>query len=92
MFRKWPARSASIQARTHCISRRGKLAGLCGAWRERGRSLWFRRPSGVDRGFKMANDGIDTRTIQAYLGHKEIRHTVRYTELSPIRFKGLWKD
>ena len=43
-------------------------------------------------GFKMANDGVDTRTIQAYLGHKDIRHTVRYTELSPVRFKGLWKD
>jgi site-specific recombinase XerD len=31
-------------------------------------------------GFKLANDGVDTRTIQAYLGHKDIRHTVRYTE------------
>jgi hypothetical protein len=30
--------------------------------------------------------------IQAYLGHKDIRHTVRYTELSPVWFKGLWKD
>jgi len=39
-------------------------------------------------GFKMANDGVDTRTIQAYRGHKDIRHTVRYTELSPVRFKG----
>ena len=43
-------------------------------------------------GFKMANDGVDTRTIQAYLGHRDIRHTVRYTELSPVRFKGLWRD
>ena len=43
-------------------------------------------------GFKMANDGVDTRTIQAYLGHKDIRHTVRYTEHSPVRFKGLWRD
>ncbi len=43
-------------------------------------------------GFKLANDGVDTRTIQAYLGHKDIRHTVRYTELSPVRFKGLWRD
>jgi integrase len=43
-------------------------------------------------GYKLANDGIDTRTIQAYLGHKDIRHTVRYTELSPVRFKGLWRD
>jgi site-specific recombinase XerD len=43
-------------------------------------------------GFKLANDGTDTRTIQAYLGHKNIRHTVRYTELSPVRFKGLLRD
>ena len=34
-------------------------------------------------GFKLANDGIDTRTIQAYLCHKSIQHTVRYTELAP---------
>jgi site-specific recombinase XerD len=43
-------------------------------------------------GYKLANEGTDTRTIQAYLGHKDIRHTVRYTELLPVRFKGLWKD
>ena len=40
-------------------------------------------------GFKLANDGVDTRTIQAYLGHKSIQHTVRYTELAPTRFKSL---
>jgi type 1 fimbriae regulatory protein FimB/type 1 fimbriae regulatory protein FimE len=34
-------------------------------------------------GYKMANDGVDTRTVQGYLGHKSIQHTVRYTELSP---------
>jgi integrase len=44
------------------------------------------------RGYKLANDGVDTRTIQAFLGHKSIQHTVRYTELSPTRFKGLWRD
>ena len=27
-------------------------------------------------GFKLANDCVDTRTIQAYLGHKSIQHTV----------------
>ena len=42
-------------------------------------------------GYKLANDSVDTRTIQAYLGHKSIRHTVRYTELAPGKFKGLWK-
>jgi site-specific recombinase XerD len=40
----------------------------------------------------MANQGVDTRTIQGYLGHKSIQHTVRYTELAPTRFKGIWKD
>ncbi len=43
-------------------------------------------------GFKLANDGVDTRSLQAYLGHKSISNTVRYTELSPTRFKNLWRD
>ena len=43
-------------------------------------------------GFKLANDGVDTRTIQAYLGHKSIQYTVRYTELAPTRFKSLFRD
>ena len=38
-------------------------------------------------GYALANKGIDTRTLQAYLGHRSIQHTVRYTELAPIRFK-----
>lgn len=41
-------------------------------------------------GFKFANDG-DTRALQAYLGHKSISNTVRYTELSPTRFRDLWR-
>jgi type 1 fimbriae regulatory protein FimB/type 1 fimbriae regulatory protein FimE len=43
-------------------------------------------------GFQLANRGTDTRTLQAYLGHRNIQHTVRYTELSPTRFKNLWRD
>jgi site-specific recombinase XerD len=42
-------------------------------------------------GYKLANDGVDTRSLQAYLGHKNIQHTVRYTELSATRFKDFWK-
>ena len=42
-------------------------------------------------GFYLANKGIPTRTIQAYLGHKSIQHTVRYTELSPGAFRNLWR-
>jgi site-specific recombinase XerD len=43
-------------------------------------------------GYALANAGVDTRTLQAYLGHQSISNTVRYTELAPNRFKGLWKD
>ena len=44
-------------------------------------------------GFKLANDGVDTRAIQDYLGHKSIANTVRYSRLSPERFKAFrWKD
>ena len=44
-------------------------------------------------GYKLANDGHDTRaTIQQYFGHKNIKHTVRYTELASTRFRDFWKD
>ena len=42
-------------------------------------------------GYKLANDGHDTRAIQHYLGHKNI-HTVRYTELAAGRFNDFWTD
>ncbi len=43
-------------------------------------------------GFKLANDGQDTRAIQHYLGHKNIQHTVGYTQLAPQRFNTFWED
>jgi integrase len=43
-------------------------------------------------GFALANAGHDTRAIQAYLGHRNIQHTVRYTELAPDRFRRFWSD
>jgi integrase len=42
-------------------------------------------------GFALANRGHDTRALQAYLGHRNIQQTVRYTELSPDRFKDFWR-
>jgi integrase len=41
-------------------------------------------------GFK-SNDGHDTRALQHYLGHRNIQHTVRYTEMAPDRFKDFWR-
>jgi integrase len=43
-------------------------------------------------GYKLAGDGHDTRAIQDYLGHRNISNTVRYTELSPTRFKDFWRN
>lgn len=43
-------------------------------------------------GFHLANSGQDTRAIQAYLGHRNIQHTVLYTALAEGRFDGFWKD
>ncbi len=39
-------------------------------------------------GFKYANEGKDTRSLQAYLGHRSIQSTVRYTAMAPTRFRG----
>lgn len=45
-------------------------------------------------GYRLANEGHDIRSIQAWMGHRNIQHTVRYTELSPDRFSRLkfWED
>jgi len=42
-------------------------------------------------GYALASKGHDTRSIQDWLGHRSIQHTVRYTELSPTRFKDFWR-
>src|SRR5262245_47495414 len=42
-------------------------------------------------GFALANAGHDTRSIQDYLGHMAIQHTVRYTELAPTKFNSFWR-
>lgn len=43
-------------------------------------------------GYYLANQGHDTRAIQLYLGHSNIAHTARYTELAAGRFNGFWRD
>jgi len=43
-------------------------------------------------GYLYANQGKDTRSLQAFLGHRNIQSTVRYTKMSPTRFKGWERD
>jgi type 1 fimbriae regulatory protein FimB len=42
-------------------------------------------------GYALANKGRDTRLIQDYLGHRNIRHTQLYTRTAAVRFEGLWR-
>ena len=52
------------------------------------RRCFSRRTAAKRRRFVMSHD---TRALQAWLGHKSIQHTVRYTELAPERFKDFWR-
>ena len=73
----------SISAFQRLVARAGEAAGLGFA----AHPHMLRHACG----YALANKGIDTRALQAYLGHKSIQHTVRYTELSPGRFKDFWR-
>jgi len=52
----------------------------------------IRRGAGHACGFALANKGHDTEALQAYLGYRNIQRTVRYTELTPDRFKDFWRS
>jgi len=92
--RLWPEGQFVLQTETgdpwteagfrKTLARIGEAAGF--PWRVHPHQL--RRVTG----YKLANSGTDTRTIQAYLGHSNIKHTTRYTELAADRFSGLWQD
>jgi site-specific recombinase XerD len=75
----------STEAFARMLTRTAKAAGLVSL---RPHPHMLRHATG----YKLANDGVDTRALQHYLGHKNIQHTVRYTELAPGRFKGFWQD
>ena len=79
--RKAPLSTRSVR---QIIARAGKLAGLPFPVH----SHQLRHSCG----YYLAASGQDTRAIQDYLGHRNIQHTVRYTQLSPSRFENFWLD
>jgi integrase len=78
--RKGPLTTSTVRK---IVARAGELAGISAAHPHQLRHA---------TGYYLASKGQDTRAIQAYMGHRSISNTVRYTELSPDRFKGFWKD
>lgn len=79
--RKAPLSTRSIR---HIIARAGELAGI----------PFQVHPHQLRHacGYYLAAQGHDTRAIQDYLGHKNIHHTVHYTQMSPQRFENFWMD
>ena len=79
--RKAPLSTRSIR---HIIARAGEIAGI----------PFQVHPHQLRHacGYYLAAQGHDTRAIQDYLGHKNIHHTVRYTQMSPQRFENFWMD
>ena len=79
--RKAPLSTRSIR---HIITRAGESAGI----------PFQVHPHQLRHacGYYLAAQGHDTRAIQDYLGHKNIHHTVRYTQMSPQRFENFWMD
>ncbi len=79
-------RKAPLSTRTirHIVARAGKLAHIDAPV----------HPHQLRHacGYYLASVGHDTRAIQDYLGHKNIHHTVRYTQMSPSRFETFWTD
>ena len=74
----------STRSIRHIIARAGELANIP----ERVHPHQLRHACG----YYLASQGHDTRAIQDYLGHKNIHHTVRYTQMSPMRFENFWTD
>jgi site-specific recombinase XerD len=79
--RKTPLSTRSVR---HILARTGELAGIS----------FPVHPHQLRHacGYYLAASGHDTRAIQDYLGHKNIHHTVRYTQMSPQRFENFWMD
>jgi site-specific recombinase XerD len=93
------ARTGTVLARLYDRAGRGPMTpkafhALFGRIGERAKMPFPVHPHMLRHGcgYALANAGHDTRALQAWLGHKNIQHTVRYTELAPGRFKDFWRD
>lgn len=70
------------QAVNHLVAAAAERAGLAGVHPHTLRHSC---------GFALADRGHNLRLIQDYLGHRDPKHTVRYTRVAGSRFEGLWR-
>ncbi len=100
-IKAWLAERARIKppCRTFFVSQKLKALDRRTAWltiRKYGDLAGLELPTHPHQlrhacGFAQADQGADTRLIQDYLGHRDIRHTVIYTATNPARFERLWR-
>ena len=70
------------QAVNYIIREAGERAGLGRVWPHMLRH---------SAGYALSNKGHDFRLLQDFMGHRDPRHTSRYTRTASRRFEGLWK-
>jgi len=89
---RWLQREQEPRSRFAFTSERGRPNDRAG---RQGRQIVIQGSPHMLRhacGYALASRGHDTRALQAYLGHRNIQHTARYTELSPTWFKNFWRE
>ena len=96
LFGKWSGTEVKIDGQDYLIMKESDVMGILeGRAAGKKADLPFQVHAHMLRhstGYKLANDNADTRSIQSYLGHRDIRHTVRYTELSAKPFRDFFRD
>lgn len=100
-LRRWLARRPDSGYRELFLSERddpftpGGVRYLVAAWGEHAKIPFRVHPHMLRHacGYALVNrPGANVRAIQDYLGHRDPKHTARYTEISPKRFEELWGD
>jgi type 1 fimbriae regulatory protein FimB len=76
------AQPMTRQAVNYLIGEAGLRAGLGRVWPHMLRH---------SAGYALINKGHDFRLLQDFMGHRDPRHTSRYTRTASRRFEGRWK-
>jgi type 1 fimbriae regulatory protein FimB/type 1 fimbriae regulatory protein FimE len=84
VFTGWTAEALDRKTIWFMMKRVGKLAGFSFSIHPH----MLRHSAG----YYLGGNSVDLRTIQSFLGHKSINHTMRYVAFDEKRYRGLFKD